>query len=708
MKKTKKDFKKFTKRNVHKRRAKEKSREQLLKIQESISEKYPYAKVMATEDLGRSGRGSAKPHRDEIVERGIYSSSRSGYGFVARESGGADIFIPEGRSLGAIDGDFVEIIYHTYQNRFGEEKTEGRVRRIIEYGRKTVIGTAVEHWVRHGRRRYLSVSLVPDDSNIGVGFDIVDSLAEFSSGDKIEAEILRRGNGNECKVIRSFGDTYSREANYEAVLAEAGITVDFTAQELAEAERVSKATLSHDGRVVRREIILTIDGEGAKDLDDAVSLVRLPNGSFRLGVHIADVSEYVKEKTHLDRAAMARGTSVYFTDKVVPMLPSALSNGACSLNAGEEKYTLSAMIDLDSEGNIRALSLEPSVIVSRVRGVYSEVNKLFSGEADAYIKRKYKEVMPTLLKMRELYAVLKKKSQRRGYLDFDAPEAEIILDEGGEPVDIVKRERGEAERMIEQFMLCANEAVATYLYEREIPCVYRIHDRPDAEKLASFLTYAHNLGLDTRVVDREKVSAEQLSVLLTEAEERGISSSLSYTMLRSMAKAKYSEIKQSHFGLGIENYCHFTSPIRRLSDLATHRIIKKVLVEKKRPEAYRSYAKRAASAATEAELRATGAERKIEDLYKCIYMSAHIGEVFSATVSSVTSFGMFAELDNTCEGLIPIGDMGGAFVFDEGNISLRSSEVSYHIGDNIKIKVEECDIIRAKVRFSLAGEESAD
>lgn len=705
MKRTKKDFTKFTKRNVHKRRSKQQSRDQMRKIMDSVSEKYPHAKIKATENLGRAGRISHSPHRDEIVERGVYSSSRSGFGFVARESGGADVFIPEGRSLGAIDGDFVEIIFHFYENRFGEEKTEGRVTRIIEYGRKTVIGTAVEKWERHGKKRYRTLSLLPDDRNISASFYVTDSLVDFETGDKIEAEILRKGGANECKVIRSFGDSESREANYEAVLAECGITVDFTPEELAEAARVAAVPISHEGRVIRKEVIFTIDGEGAKDLDDAVSLVRLPRGGFRLGVHIADVSEYVKEKTCLDRAAMARGTSVYFTDKVVPMLPPALSNGACSLNSGEEKYTLSAIIDLDGEGNIRSLSIEPSVIVSRVRGVYSEVNKLFSGEADSAIKKKYRDVMPTLHKMRELYAILLKKSKSRGYLDFDAPEAEIILDEGGEPIDIVKRERGEAERMIEQFMLCANEAIATYLYNSEIPCVYRVHEKPDPEKLSSFLTYAHNLGLDTAVVDRENVRAKQLAVMLSEAEERGVSSALSYSMLRSMAKARYSEVKQPHFGLGIESYCHFTSPIRRLSDLATHRIIKRALIDKKRPEAMASYAKRAAAAASEAELRAVSAERKIEDLYKCIYMSAHVGEVFSATVSSVTSFGLFAELDNTCEGLISISEMPGVFVFDEGNVSLRSSEISYRIADRIFVLVEECDIIRAKIRFSLVGEE---
>ncbi len=702
MKKTKKDFTKFTKRNVHKRRSKEESRRELEKAIKLVNPDFSGYKIGSVDNLGRRGRSSGKPHRDEIVERGIFSSSKSGFGFVIREAGGDDIFIPEGKTLGAIDGDFVEVIYHRYENRYGEEKTEGRVRKIIEYGRKTVIGTAVEEWVRHGKRRYRTVFLQPDDSGIPTKFAINDTEVEFETGDKIEGEIIRNGAATpECIIIANFGDSESKEANYEAILAESNITVDFTPEELSEAERVSRMPLSQEGRVLRDEVIFTIDGEGAKDLDDAVSLRKLPGGKWRLGVHIADVSEYVQEKTALDRAAMARGTSVYFTDKVVPMLPPALSNGSCSLNAGEEKYTLSAIIDLDREGNICGLSIEPSIIVSRVRGVYSEVNKIFSGEADREIKAKYKAVIPTLEKMRELYEVLLSKSRRRGYLDFDAPEAEILLDGDGQPVDIIKRERGISERMIEQFMLCANEAVATYLYKERIPCVYRVHERPMPDKLSAFLTYAHNLGLDTRVISREEPTSGEFASLLKMADEKGILPQVSYSMLRSMAKAKYSEVRSGHFGLGISDYCHFTSPIRRLSDLATHRIIKRVLVDKKRPELYSGYARRAAAAATDGELRALGAERRIENLYKCIYMSEHIGETFPAIVSSVTSFGLFAMLDNTCEGLIPISEMPGIFTFDEGNVTLRSRDKVYHLADEIKIRVEECDIIRGKLRFSI-------
>ena len=422
---------------------------------------------------------------------------------------------------------------------------------------------------------------------------------------------------------------------------------------------------------------------------------------WRLYVHIADVASYVREKTPLDRAVMSRGTSVYFTDKVVPMLPPVLSNGVCSLNAGEDKYAVSAVITLDKNGEIIKTKILPSIINSRVRGVYSEVNKILENRADAATRVKYKPVLPLIKRMHELYTVLYKKAEKRGYLEMEVAESEILLDGEGNPVGIERRERGVAERMIEQFMLTANEAVARLLSEKEIPCVYRVHDEPPADKMEDFLLFVHNLGFDTSVISRDKVDTDTLSRLLGIAEQRGLLAPVSYTLLRSMAKAKYSEIRSPHFGLSLDYYCHFTSPIRRLSDLATHRIIHRVLLEGKRPDAYKSYAKRAAVAATDAELRALGAERRIESLYKTLYMSRFIGEEFDAVVCSITSFGMFAELENTCEGLIPISEMPGLFVYDEGNRNLRAGSMIYRLGDKIRVRLEETDMIRGKLRFSL-------
>ena len=330
---SKRDFNRFVKRNVHKRKKKEDAKAALLRMIGECGFSTDGVKVKGSFDGGRRARTSFKRRDDEILCEGVFSSSRSGFGFVKVEGMERDVFIPEDKTLGALDGDLVEIIYHGYTDRFGEEKTEGRVKRIIEYGRRAVIGTFSEERIRHGRRVYISRYILPDDSRLSMRPSVAED-GGAKIGDKVEALIKRDGRSEpECDVIRVFGEAESREANYEAILSEEGIITDFTPEELSEAEHSAAEPILTLNRVDRREeTVFTIDGEGAKDLDDAVSLRKLPSGGYRLGVHIADVSNYVKEKTSLDRAAMARGCSVYFTDKVVPMLPKALSNGACSLN----------------------------------------------------------------------------------------------------------------------------------------------------------------------------------------------------------------------------------------------------------------------------------------------------------------------------------------------------------------------------------------
>jgi len=624
--------------------------------------------------------------------------SSSGYGFVRSEELAEDIFIPSDKTAGAIDGDLVEVIFHEYTAYTGQHKTEGRVTEIKEYGRKTLIGTLV---IPQWRARGSYPVVYPDEPRLAL-YPTVVKTAGAKIGDKVLVNLIRTHGRICCEVIECYGEAGSKEANYRAILDEFGIETEFTDEELYLAEKAAQRPLCDEGRVRRdAEIILTIDGEGAKDLDDAVSLRRTRDG-YLLGVHIADVSAYVTEKTALDRLAMRRGNSVYFTDKVVPMLPPSLSNGACSLNAGEDKYTLSAMISLDRSGQIKGVRLEPSIIRTAVRGVYSEVNSIFEGSATAQIKKKYARVLPTLEKMHELYLILAKKSRARGAIDMEIPEAYVLLDAEGAPCDVIKAERGDAEKMIEQFMLTANEAVASLLREKNIPCVYRIHESPSADKLEGLADYISGLGMNASGIRKENPTPKDFSQVLDAAEEKGIKPQVSSVMLRSMAKAKYSEECLGHFGLGISNYCHFTSPIRRLSDLATHRIIHRVLLEGESSLRYISYAKRAAAAATEGELRAVGAERKIEDLYKTIYISKHIGEEFEATVSSVTAFGMFCELDNTCEGLIPLSELDGDFYFDQKSVSLRSRDGrAYLLGMRIKIRVEEADTIRCKTRFSL-------
>ena len=690
---TKRDLQRFTKRNTHKRRPKDAARREL----EGLLEK---SGVTAAGAKYRSVYGQPSRLGGDLLAVGIFSATKNGYGFVRLEEG-EDIFIPARWCAHALDGDTVEVEYTVYKDRFGNEKTEGRVKKIVEYGRRTVVGTLTEELVLFTRKRrgYVLV-FTPDDPKLAIR-PRVEAVADARPGDKVEVK-LNRGPFITCDVLRSFGDAESFGANYEAHLAEHGIETEFSPAALEEAYRASREPVLTDGRVDRRsQVIFTIDGEGAKDLDDAISLRRLPSGAWQLGVHIADVSHYVREKTALDRTAMSRGTSVYFTDKVVPMLPEAISNGICSLNAGEDKYTLSAIINISPEGELLSVKLEPSVINSRVRGVYSEVNAIFDGTATKEIKEKYKTVKPTLDKMSELYFVLKRRSLMRGALELDVPESTVTLDGNGEPLEIVKRERGTAEMMIEQFMLAANESVATLLNERGIPCVYRIHEPPPEDKAHDLLSYAKNLGLDITGLKADTLSPTELSELLKRAEEKGVLAPVSYTMLRAMSKARYSEEHHAHFGLGIYRYCHFTSPIRRLSDLVTHRIIHRVLLEGARPERYVGLARRAAVAATEGELRAVGAERDIENMYKALYMSRFVGEEFDARVNSVTSFGLFLELENTCEGLVPMSTLGGDFIFDEKNLTVRSSRITYHLADTVRARLEEVDVMRGKLCFSI-------
>ena len=654
-------------------------------------------------------RRKGRARSDERRAVGVLRLSAGGFGFVKPEDetdDGRDLFIPAGGVGAAMTGDTVEIAYRVFRDYEGQAHTEGRVLRVLRYGRETVIGTLLCEGGKYRGAKRDRFYVVPDDPALRLRPYVRGTFAA-EEGDKVEVRLLReRGSARymESEFVRRFGPAFSREANYGAILAACKIPTDFTPEQIGEAERAAQTPITEQGRVLRRERILTIDGADAKDLDDAVSLRRRKDGGWCLGVHIADVSYYVGENSALEELAMQRGNSVYFTDKVVPMLPPALSNGACSLNAGEKKYTLSAMIALSREGEIEGVSIEPSIIVSRVRGVYDEVNAIFGKTASEEVLRKYKDLLPTLASMRALYEVLRKRSAARGALELEESDARILLGADGIPKEILRRERGDAERMIEQFMLAANEAVATLLTEKGCPCVYRVHEPPPEDKAEEFLLYAQNLGLNVAGIDREHLTTLDFSRLLGQAEARGVAYPLSRRMLCSMAKAVYSEGKKPHFGLSINCYCHFTSPIRRLSDLATHRVIRRVLLEGRAPQSYAPYIRRAASAATEGELRAMTAERRIDALYKALYLSERIGETFPAVITSVTNFGIFAELANTCEGLIPIEDLPQGAIFDAPTYTLRTSTRLYRTADAVTVRVEEADIIRGKVRFSLVAD----
>ncbi|MDD4772822.1 MAG: ribonuclease R [Eubacteriales bacterium] len=641
--------------------------------------------------------------------RGTFRSNAKGFGFFMpdeqfRRRTGGDLYIAPENTLDAVNDDEVLAVM-TREARTGDKRgSEGRIVKITEHRLKTVIGTL--RTLPRDTRCYIK----PDDRHLNFTV-LIEDAGSVKPGTKVGAEITDYPTATlpaKGRITKEFGESDSSEANYAAILHENGIKTVFDAETVREAEKVAAMPVSAKGRYdLRDRTIITMDGADAKDLDDAVSAERTKTG-FILGVHIADVSHYVRAGTALDGEAMERGTSIYFADRVVPMLPEVISNGCCSLNAGTDKYTLSAFVELDSEGEITGCDLKETIIRSSVRGVYSEINDILEKNTDSEFYDKYKPVHNGLLDdMTALYNILDEKSRRRGALEIETFESKIIL-EDGKPVDIVKRDRGLSERYIEQFMLCANEAVANWLFWQDMPCVYRVHERPSPEKMQVFAVFAHNMGLDTTALKSKNIHSKSLAGMIRQANEADIGNTVSYVLLRSLMKAKYSSVAAPHFGLAIDKYCHFTSPIRRYPDLATHRIIKSVL----RGEAKGTYlntltefAGRAAALSTENELKAIGAEREIEDLYKTIYMLEHVGEIFDGIITSVAPFGLFVELPNTCEGLVPIATLDGYFNYNEEQMTLSCGYTVYNLGKKVRVLIESADVISRRVNMRIITDE---
>ncbi len=665
--------------------------------------------------MKRSGRGRAKQKRAGAIYakhtsgremKGKFISTQSGGVFFEEKDDGAlsteKYYIDLSQTMGAMNGD--KVIVKPLGNRH-----DARVVDIEERAVKEIIGTFCID-----EREEDCFYVEPDDTKLRFSIYVTGNASgsDVKDGDKVAvkltyypADALDDAGG---EIISVFGDGGTRKANYSAILYNLGIVTEFSKEAQVEAGECEHSVLTEEGRTdLRDKIIFTIDGADAKDLDDAISVEKQGDG-YLLGVHIADVSEYVKENSALDKAAFERGTSIYFADKVVPMLPPALSNGICSLFSGVDRYALSVFIELDKFGEIKKVMPHKSIIRSCVRGVYSEVNAIIEGNADAEILEKYDVILPETLNLAvELYGVLKHKSEVRGAMELDSEEGKIVLDAQGDPVEIVKRERGTAEKLIEQFMLCANEAVARFLTEKDAPCVYRIHEIPDREKVADFIKFAHNLKLNPEYVRKESVTPKYFGRILDKARKNGIGYPVSYMLLRTMQKAKYSERKSGHFGLASDCYCHFTSPIRRYPDLAVHRILSYMLKyggDDKSVKRFSTFAAKASKQSSECEIKALEAERSIEDLYKALYLSKHIGEEYDAVISSVTSFGLFCCLENTCEGLVPISMMKNRYWFDEDSLTLSCAAKTYALGDKVRIKIKYVDISTQKVDFELADE----
>ncbi len=687
----------------------------------------PFAKSKAAKRYAKNGqrrrRGApqdyfaAKSPAPTVRIEGIFSAAERGFGFVTADQDyglAEDVFIPARLTGGALAGDRVAVSVKKSALRKeagGKYHIEGEVTGILSRGVTEFCGTLIIDAHLLGRR-FSPYRVIPDDPRLHFEAE-VDDVFDIPLGNKVEVRLLDYGSGKrppKGEILRDLGKALSLGANYESILIEKGIRTEFPIEAKRCAEEAAKEPISTDGRLdLRSAAIFTIDGADAKDLDDAISLEKTESG-YTLGVHIADVSHYVRYGTPTDKEAFARGTSVYFIDKVVPMLPECLSNGVCSLNADTDKYTLSAFIDLDKNGAIVGCRVENAIIRSKVRGVYSEVNDLLAKKSRSKYYAKYKPVYKTLTVMYPLFKLLEERAKARGVLELESAEARFVLDENSMPVDIVKRERGEAERMIEQFMLTANEAVARYMCARSLPCVFRVHEAPSEEKMSVYRTFVQNAGLSTLPLRVKKLTVSAFAPVLAEAAEKGMENVLSRVTLRAQMKAKYSETRDDHFGLGLEYYCHFTSPIRRYPDLSVHRILK-YAAENGNDAAKKRYTKFAAESAmtsSENELKAMSAERDIEDLYKVIFMEKEVGKEFDAVISSVTPFGLFCELENTCEGLIPIEALGEQFKYREETQTLGCGHTQYKLGMPLRIRITEANVLRRRIYMEIVEENKED
>lgn len=640
----------------------------------------------------------------------ISASSRGDFGFAVTDDG--DYFVPPKFMRGAYHGDTVVIKRIDYLSKYYGKGNEAEVVEILSRGVTETVGTLTVY--NSGRRPVAYVT--PENERLHLKIKVNTKSLEGQDGDKVVVKINAYPKDENDfalgEIVENLGRSDSLEGNYRAVLHANGISTSFSEEALNEAVAVSNEPLDLGGRLdLREEMIFTIDGADAKDLDDAVSL-KVTDSGYVLGVHIADVSHYVRPASYLDKEAIERGTSVYFTDKVVPMLPKELSNGICSLNSGVDRLTLSCFVTLDKSGTIISSEIRKSVINSKMRGVYSELNDILENGENSEFYSKYSHVMGDFYEMMQLYKILRQKSEQKGAMELESDEVKIVLDENGLPVKIEKRERGESERLIEQFMLCANEAVATFMYNACVPCVFRVHEEPDREKINSFAIFAKNLGVDVSPLrTKNTITPSQLSRVLESAESKGYSAIVSSVLLRALMKAKYSAVQRPHFGLNTEYYCHFTSPIRRYPDLSVHRILKAFLdgeLDGDSIEKYERFASLSAELSSENEVKAIHAEREIEQLYKCIYMQAHEGEVMEAVISSVASFGLFAKTENLCEGLIAVDSLGGGFFFDKDNYTLSRGKTTYRLGQKIKIRVDTVDIALRQINFELVKEKKEE
>lgn len=635
---------------------------------------------------------------EENCPVGHFIAHARGFGFVETEDREEDIFIPESRVNGAFHGDMVQV--RILPGKRGK-RTEGEIVQILERGTATLVGT-YESSKNFG-------FVIPDNDRFGADIFIPKERSKGAvSGHKVVVELTDYGNENrkpEGKVVQIIGHINDPGVDIMSIVLGHELPVEFPEKVLNQAERVAKEVSEADcaGRKDLRNVsMVTIDGVDAKDLDDAVSL-DFDGEKYHLGVHIADVSNYVQENSALDHEALKRGTSVYLVDRVIPMLPHTLSNGICSLNAGEDRLALSCLMSVDLNGNVTDYEIAESVIRVDRRMSYPDVAAILTAHDEA-LCREYEALVPMFEQMEKLAEILRKKRKKRGSIDFDFPETKISLDDAGHPVAIKPYERNVATDIIEEFMLIANETVAQHFYWQELPFVYRTHENPDPEKIMKLGTFLYNFGY-TLKIKKDEIHPKEIQKLIAKVAGTPEEAMISRLALRSMKQAKYTTECTGHFGLACQFYCHFTSPIRRYPDLQIHRIIKEQLrgrLKENRIEHYRSILPNVAKECSSLERRADEAERETEKLKKVEYMENHIGEVYEGIISGVTSWGLYVELPDTVEGMIPVGKLTGDFFFyDENAYEMVGQHTgkTYKLGQKIRIQVERADRYNRTIDF---------
>ena len=645
-----------------------------------------------------------KEQPEGIQAEGTFIGHPKGFGFVEIEGQDEDIFIPESDTGTAMHQDKVRIIIRNDKKE--GKRQEGVVVKVLERGMPEIVGTYQLNrdfgFVISDNPKFSKDIFIPRKEAAGI-----------KNGDKVIVVITDYGSGNknpEGKIKENLGNIRTPGTDILAIVKSFGIPSEFPEKVMKQAQRVPDHVLDadRDGRLDLRHLqTVTIDGEDAKDLDDAISLTK-EGDIYHLGVHIADVSNYVQYNSALDREALKRGTSVYLADRVVPMLPERLSNGICSLNQGEDRLALSCLMDINEKGKVVSHQIAETVINVNERMCYTDVKNILE-DTDEEAKKRYEALIPMFFMMKELSGILRNSRHHRGSIDFDFPESKIILNAAGKAIDVKPYEANVATKIIEDFMLMANETVAQEYCTEEIPFVYRTHDNPDPEKVESLLTLLHNQGVKIQKA-KEEITPKEIQQIIESIEGLPNEAMISRLVLRSMKQAKYTTECSGHFGLAAKYYCHFTSPIRRYPDLQIHRIIKDNLrgrlMREGRTEHYAEILDEVARQSSVCERRADEAERESDKLKKAEYMSYHLGEEFEGIISGVTGWGLYVELPNTVEGLVHVNTLrDDYYVFDQETYELRGEMTKkvYKLGDKVRVRVADADKMLKTVDFELVS-----